>query len=197
MREHDAEERTPEHRGRRHEGATAGTHLPGDGGGLRDLAGRIGNRHMGRLLRRAQGGWELDEETGAAIDARRGHGRPLDEEHRGPMEQVFGRDLSDVQIHTDAAADELNRRVRADAFTVGRDVFFRAGRYAPDSPDGRRLLAHELTHVLQQRHATGPPREVSDPDDTVEREADRIAHAVEQSVVEEDREEERALDQGS
>lgn len=59
-------------------------------------------------------------------------------------------DFGDVRIHTDSAADESARAVGALAYTVGRDVVFAAGRYAPASPEGRALLAHELTHVIQQ-----------------------------------------------
>jgi len=67
------------------------------------------------------------------------------------MESAFGSDFSDVRIHTDIRADQLNRDVNAVAFTTGKDIFFRNGLYDPGSFTGRQLLAHELTHVVQQR----------------------------------------------
>jgi hypothetical protein len=66
------------------------------------------------------------------------------------MEGRFGRDFSDVRVHADEEAAESARRARALAFTTGRDVFFGKGLYSPDTTEGRRLLAHELTHVVQQ-----------------------------------------------
>ncbi len=66
------------------------------------------------------------------------------------MERRFGHDFSRVRVHTDAAAEQSARDVNAHAYTVGTDIVFGAGRYAPGSGEGRRLLAHELTHVVQQ-----------------------------------------------
>jgi LysM repeat protein len=77
-------------------------------------------------------------------------GRPLPGPSRRFMESGFGHDFSTVRVHTDGGADRAARSVNAAAFTLGRDVYFRHGRYAPDSAAGRRLLAHELTHVVQQ-----------------------------------------------
>ena len=77
-------------------------------------------------------------------------GRPLPESVRTFFEPRFGADFSGVRIHDDEKAADLNRKLDAVAFTFGRDVFFGAGRYRPDAPSGRTLLAHELTHVLQQ-----------------------------------------------
>lgn len=83
-------------------------------------------------------------------DALSSPGRPLDPQTRAFFEPRFGRDLGDVRIHTGAAADRSARDVNAQAFTVGRDVVFGAGRFAPSTQAGRHLLAHELTHVAQQ-----------------------------------------------
>jgi hypothetical protein len=83
-------------------------------------------------------------------------GRPLAPVLRQDMEQRFGHDFSRVRIHTDGAADQSARDVNAHAYTVGRDVVFDGGRFRPHSLEGRRLLAHELTHVLQQDQ--GPPQ---------------------------------------
>lgn len=82
-------------------------------------------------------------------------GRPLPDRQREPLEQSFGFSFDQVNVHTDQRADLLNRSINANAFTTGRDIFFRKGLYAPSQPSGRRLLAHELTHVVQQNG--GPP----------------------------------------
>ncbi|MGB2798546.1 MAG: DUF4157 domain-containing protein [Dehalococcoidia bacterium] len=86
----------------------------------------------------------------AHIEATRGRGQPLGRSERASLEPRLGVDLSDVRIHADAEADQLSRNLNAKAFTTGKDVFFREGDYQPGSPEGKRLLAHELTHVVQQ-----------------------------------------------
>jgi hypothetical protein len=80
-----------------------------------------------------------------------GKGALLPARTRAEMEAAFGRDFSDVNIHTDREAARMNEELGAQAFTHGRDVYFNSGKYQPDSAQGKRLLAHELTHVLQQR----------------------------------------------
>ena len=84
-------------------------------------------------------------------------GRPLDDATRSFFTARFGHDFSHVRVHTDAAAAESARAVNALAYTVGRDIVFDAGRYDPASIAGRRLLAHELTHVVQQGGANAKP----------------------------------------
>ncbi len=79
-------------------------------------------------------------------------GRPLDPLVRSFMESRFGFDFSQVRIHTDALASQAADAVQAQAFTVGQNVVFGAGRYAPSTTEGQKLLAHELTHVVQQNH---------------------------------------------
>jgi len=82
-----------------------------------------------------------------------GGGQPLDASTRAFMEPRFGRDFSQVQIHTGPAAEQSAREVQAYAYTVGNDIVFGAGQFAPGTSEGQRLLAHELTHVMQQsRH---------------------------------------------
>ncbi|VWX57033.1 conserved hypothetical protein [Burkholderiales bacterium 8X] len=76
--------------------------------------------------------------------------RGLDAPTRAFMEPHFGRDFSQVRVHDDSLADESARAVGANAFTVGPDIVFAAGRFAPGTDTGRRLLAHELAHVVQQ-----------------------------------------------
>lgn len=84
------------------------------------------------------------------VDNLDGRGEPLAPSARAFMEPRFGADFGTVRVHADAEADRSARSVDALAFTVGRDIVFRAGRYDPDTEPGRRLLAHELTHVVQQ-----------------------------------------------
>jgi Domain of unknown function (DUF4157) len=111
----------------------------------------------------------------ALIHRRRGGGGSLDGRVRAKLEPTIGK-LGDVRVHSDGTADALARSVRARAFTTGRDVFFARGEYRPQTADGNRLLAHELTHVSQQRGAPLAGRlTVTDPGDRFEREAERSA----------------------
>lgn len=80
----------------------------------------------------------------------RSPGQPLDSRTRAFMEPRFGHDFSQVRVHTDAQAAESARAVNALAYAVGRDLVFGTGKYEPATMEGRRLLAHELTHVVQQ-----------------------------------------------
>lgn len=106
-------------------------------------------------------------------------GRPLDGPTRRDMESRFGRDFSRVRLHTDGAAAESAAAVGARAYTIGQDVVFGAGRYAPTTADGRTLLAHELAHTLQQREraATARALPIGADDGAPEREAERAADA--------------------
>ena len=93
-----------------------------------------------------------DASTGLenAITSARGSGQPIDAGLQQSMGQAMGADFSGVKVHTDDQADQLNRSIQARAFTTGQDVFFRQGEYNPGSRGGQELLAHELTHVVQQ-----------------------------------------------
>jgi Domain of unknown function (DUF4157) len=82
------------------------------------------------------------------------HGLPLEPELRQDMEQRFGYDFSQVRVHTNAVAEHSARDVNAHAYTVGHDIVFGANRFSPGTYAGRRLIAHELTHIVQQ--STGP-----------------------------------------
>jgi hypothetical protein len=84
------------------------------------------------------------------VDARHGQGMPLPAAVRGLMEQGFGVDFGAARLHADAEAAALADTVRARAFTVRNDIYFAAGEYRPTLESGRRLLAHELAHVVQQ-----------------------------------------------
>jgi hypothetical protein len=93
------------------------------------------------------------EPVSARIQARRGAGAPLDRDSRSYFERRLGQDFSDVRVHSDLEAGGLARAVHADAFTVGSELYFAPGRLDSRSREGRRLLAHELTHVVQARGA--------------------------------------------
>jgi outer membrane protein OmpA-like peptidoglycan-associated protein len=96
------------------------------------------------------GGFSVDPTTERAIENARGGGAQLPGGVRGAMEGAFGADFSRVRIHADGASDTLNRTVGARAFTTGSDIFFRNGEFSPNTTPGQKLLAHELTHVVQQ-----------------------------------------------
>ena len=111
----------------------------------------------------------------------RGGGRPLDRATRAAAEPRFGHDFGRVRVHTGAEADQAARELGARAFTTGSDIVFAGGQYAPHTPAGRRVLAHELGHVVQQRSAPPPTVDwlpVSRPGDAHERSADAAAEAV-------------------
>jgi Domain of unknown function (DUF4157)/Bacterial SH3 domain len=91
----------------------------------------------------------------AWLDHNEGNGAPLPEASRTFFEPIFGHDFTGVRIHADSGAANSARILDAEAFTRGRDVYFGASRYQPESAYGRALLAHELTHVVQQRASPG------------------------------------------
>ena len=101
-------------------------------------------------LRHADGSMAPSPDIELRIQQARGSGQPLPNNLRLLMEQTFGTGLRGVKIHTDAQSDQLSRSIHAHAFTIGRDIFFRKGEYNPSSYEGRQLIAHELTHVVQQ-----------------------------------------------
>lgn len=123
---------------------------------------------------------DLDEKRihslgNANVGALLGSGQPLDAGTRAYMEGRIGADLSDVRVHTDAAAASVADAVDARAFTVGSDIVFGRDAYAPEREDGRRLVAHEIIHTIQQRTPplTSGPLGISAPSDVTEREATR------------------------
>ncbi|MBE0523838.1 MAG: DUF4157 domain-containing protein [Methanosarcinales archaeon] len=94
---------------------------------------------------------ETSSDLESRINAIRGGGQPLAESERGFFEPRFGHDFSQVRLHTDTRAAETAQAVNARAYTVGQDVVFGTGQYVPGISEGRRILAHELTHVVQQQ----------------------------------------------
>ncbi|CAB1079552.1 hypothetical protein D1AOALGA4SA_7261 [Olavius algarvensis Delta 1 endosymbiont] len=95
-------------------------------------------------------GIQVTPDLQSRLQSRRGGGRPLPESLRSFFESRLGRDLSRVRVHADEPAAELARRTGARALTVGNDIMFGTGRYAPDTDAGRHLLAHELVHLTRR-----------------------------------------------
>ncbi len=138
-----------------------------------------GCRKKKQSLQRRKGSLsEPDRVPPIVQDVLRSPGQPLDAATRAFMEPRFGQDFSGVRVHSNAEAAESARAVNALAYTVGRDVVFGRGLYAPETGAGRRLLAHELTHVVQQRSATYPAEGLSVADGSWEQEAELAASAV-------------------
>ena len=105
----------------------------------------------GRLQRKSHVSQpQASSQVSSQIKQSRGKGRPLPPKVRAEMEAGLGASFKDVNIHTNSQAAELNQKLQAQAFTHGKDIFFNSGKYNPDSTTGKRLLAHELTHVIQQ-----------------------------------------------
>ena len=95
------------------------------------------------------------------INATKGSGSRMADNTKSFMESRFGTDFSNVKIHTGDHAVQLSRELNAQAFTVGNDIYFNSGQYAPDSESGQHLLAHELTHTVQQSgNACGVQRKI-------------------------------------
>ncbi len=138
-------------------------------GGLLGLQRVAGNAGVASLLE--------DEQRSPVHDVISSGGRALDPDVRTDMESRLGADFGDVRIHDDASAADSAKAVNAHAYTVGSNVVFQRDTYDPSSQAGRTTLAHELTHVMQQRSGpvdgTSAPGgiKVSDPEDRFEREA--------------------------
>jgi hypothetical protein len=141
----------------------------------------VGSRGM-LALQRAVGNSGVrglaEEERSPVLDVvSSGGGQPLEEPVRADMEGRLGHSFSDVRVHTGEAAHNSAASVNAHAYTVGSNIVFQRDKYDPGSDGGRTMLAHELTHVVQQRSgpvdgtATGTGVRVSDPSDRFEREA--------------------------
>ncbi|MEW6212601.1 MAG: DUF4157 domain-containing protein [Acidobacteriota bacterium] len=97
---------------------------------------------------------DLSADLEARIESLRGGGHEMSSDLRAFFEPRFGRDFSSVRLHTDSSAGETAQRLNARAFTLGRDIAFAPGEYQPETTEGRRLLAHELTHVVQQNDSS-------------------------------------------
>ena len=138
-----------------------------------------GNAGVSKLLQR-------EDEAGAArspvLDVvGQGGGSPLTGGLKDEMEGRLGADFSDVKVHTDGKASDSAKAVQANAYTVGSDVVVRSDRWSPSSDEGKKTIAHELTHVMQQREgpvdgtSQGNGISVSHPSDKFEQAAERNA----------------------
>jgi outer membrane protein OmpA-like peptidoglycan-associated protein len=158
---------------------TRGTGLPARVSALDAMHRVRGNRVVQRMFDSLAHGGAATPDVEERISRTRGGGQSLQADVRTDMESALGADFGGVRLHTDAAADALARSLSARAFTTGRDIYFQNGTYDPRGAAGRHLLAHELTHVVQQ---TGAPESssliVGPVDDEYEREADRAAATV-------------------
>jgi hypothetical protein len=139
-----------------------------------------GDQDEGPRLQRRSGAPRTPPVPQAVHDTLRAPGQALDGAVRALMEHRFGHDFGAVRVHTDARASASASAVDADAYTVGRHIVFGRARYSPGTAAGQRLLAHELTHVVQQA-ATGAghgPVGIGAADSPAEREAEAAAGAV-------------------
>jgi hypothetical protein len=137
-----------------------------------------GNGAITRLLRHGRGPASVSDDFTGRLGAEGGHEIP--DAPRQDLESGFGVPLGGVRLHTGGTAADLARQVNARAFTVGQDIYFGNGEYDPGSSDGYRLLAHEVTHTVQQ--SAGSPAgqqlsslSVSSPEDQEERDAHEVA----------------------
>jgi len=150
-----------------------------------DAVGVNGLAHLQRVAGNAGVAAALaDEERSPVHDVVSSGGRPLDTDVRGDMEARLGHDFGDVRVHDDSRAHDSAVAVNANAYTVGSNIVFQRDRFDPGSADGKLTLAHELTHVVQQRSgpvdgtAAGGGVRISDPGDRFEREAATNAERV-------------------
>lgn len=112
-------------------------------------------------------GVAMDNATESGIHASRGGGQPMPTALRSQMESGFEVDFSGVRLHTGSAAEAMSNDLRAKAFTYGNDIYFNRGQYSPDTTAGQHLIAHELTHVVQQSGKVGREEEENEEDKIV------------------------------
>lgn len=145
--------------------------------GRLDVAGTAGLVGLQRAAGNAGASALVDEERSPVHEVIGSGGTPLPVELRTDMEGRFGQDFGDVRVHNDGAAHDSAKSVNAQAYTVGSNIVFQSGKYEPASDAGKHMIAHELTHVVQQRSGpvegteAGGGVKVSDPSDRFERAA--------------------------
>lgn len=140
---------------------------------LSQLQQSHGNAYVQRFA--SESGAEKAHEAKSAES----HAQPLDAGVRGRMESAFGENFGDVRVHAGRPAGDAAGELDARAFTRGRDIYFREGEYNPSTREGQELLAHELTHVVQQRGGSAAlGASVGAAGDTFEQEADEVAASV-------------------
>jgi hypothetical protein len=168
----------------RRESSRAIPALPGPTGRILELQRSVGNQAVVTMLSQTA---PPEQMTVGEIPRRLGTGRPVEGESRRSIEADTGSDFSSVRVHTGAAADELCRTFDARAFTLGTDIVMADGEDSLGTAEGERLLAHELTHVVQQGVRSPPPAqrlEVGAVNDPAEREAKAVAERVATSGAE-------------
>ncbi len=103
-----------------------------------------------KVQKQGDGNLKASSNVASRLSSTRGRGSNLDENTRGEMESNFGADFGNVRVHTGSEATQLSQDLGAKAFTHGSDIYFNQGQYNPNSSEGKHLLAHELTHTVQQ-----------------------------------------------
>ena len=156
----------------------SGVDLAAAAAGRTDVLGPAGMLGLQRAVGNAATAGLVEEERSPVHDVvSSGGGSPLPAQVRTDMETRFGQDFGNVRVHTGDAAHSSATSVNAQAYTVGENIVFQRDRYDPSSPQGQHMLAHELTHVVQQRSGpvdgsdAGGGVKVSHPSDRFEREA--------------------------
>ena len=145
--------------------------------GRLDAAGPAGLVGLQRAAGNASAASVLDEERSPVHGVVSSGGSPLPADLRTDMEGRFGQDFGDVRVHNDGAAHDSAKSVNAQAYTVGSNIVFQRDKYDPASDAGKHMIAHELTHVVQQRNGpvdgtdAGGGVKISDPSDRFERDA--------------------------
>jgi hypothetical protein len=129
-----------------------------------------------RLGMSVEGG-EVSTGLESEINRARGGGQPLDTGLQAKMGEAMGADFSGVKVHTDSQSDQLNQSIEAKAFTTGQDLFFRKGAYEPGSKGGQELIAHELTHVVQQNARIQTSRNLAQQQNPEDANKERISAA--------------------
>jgi hypothetical protein len=186
MHEHEYEERGESLRPKasRIDGESGAHAGPAAAAGRKDALGAEDVLGLQRTVGNAGVTSLMEEERSPVHDVISSGGRPLEPDVRTDMESRMGHDFSDVRVHDDSSAAQSAQAVNAHAYTVGSNIVFQRDQYDPSSTAGKTTLAHELTHVVQQRsgpvEGTSAPGgiKVSDPSDRFEREASANADRV-------------------
>jgi hypothetical protein len=149
---------------------------------IADLQQTYGNGFVQRLAqngRSAPKAQRQEDDLEARIETSRGQGQTLPDNLQQQMGQKMGADFKQVRVHTGSEANQLSQSLNAKAFTTGSDIYFKQGTYDPNSQAGQKLIAHELTHVVQQGGTSRQPIQkkvdVNEPDDRFEKEAEKMA----------------------
>ncbi|MDQ3990018.1 MAG: DUF4157 domain-containing protein, partial [Actinomycetota bacterium] len=176
--DHDTELREPRPKADRIESEDTSLMYRAAAAGRTDVLGPGGMLGLQRAVGNAGVGGLVEQERSPVLDVvGSGGGAPLDANIRTDMESRLGHDFGDVRVHTDSRAHDSAKAVNAHAYTAGNNIVFQRDQFAPDTDAGKRTLAHELTHVVQQRSGPvdGTPAgggiSLSDPGDRFEREA--------------------------